>query len=77
MIDRENEYHEDSSLTTKSPNVIKLPLSFEPIACKPLFFDLALNHLDLPSYEDKIDSKSEEQKAGVKGFIKNIFGFGR
>lgn len=78
LTDRMNTYYEDPSLTTKNPNVIKLPLNFEPIPCKPLFFDLALNHLDLPSYEDKIDSKAQEQqKAGVKGFIKNMFGFGK
>jgi len=72
-----DKYYEDASLVTRSPNVIKLPLQFEPVACKPLFFDLALNHLDLPSYEDKIDSKSgDQQKSGVKGFMKNLFGFG-
>jgi signal recognition particle subunit SRP68 len=75
LVDRVNEYYEDTNLATKTPNVIKLPLSFEPVPCKPIFFDLALYHLDLPSYEDKIDSKTDEQKAGVKGFIKNIFGF--
>jgi signal recognition particle subunit SRP68 len=67
-------YFEDSTLASKNPNVIKLPLNFEPIPCKPLFFDLALNHLELPSYEDKIDSKTQQQ-AGVKGFIKGFFGF--
>lgn len=77
LVERMDTYYEDPSLTTKNPNVIKLPLQFEPIPCKPLFFDLALNHLDLPSYEDKIDSKSQDQqKAGVKGYIKNLFGFG-
>lgn len=76
LVERINTYYEDPSLTSKNPNVIKLPLNFEPIPCKPLFFDLALNHLELPSYEDKIDSKNQEQqKAGVKGFIKNMFGF--
>ncbi len=75
MVDRLDKYYEDPSLVTKNPNVIKLPLQFEPVPCKPLFFDLALNHLDLPSYDDKIDSKTE-QKTGVKGFMKNLFGFG-
>lgn len=77
LVDRMDTYYEDPSLTSKNPNVIKLPLSFEPVPCKPIFFDLALNHLELPSYDDKIGGKdSQEPKAGVKGFIKNMFGFG-
>jgi signal recognition particle subunit SRP68 len=69
-------YYEDVNLTTKNPNVVDMGLKFEPIPCKPLFFDLALNHLELPTYEDKIDAKSQQQQqAGVKGFIKGIFGF--
>lgn len=78
LVDRLDTFYDDSSLTTKSPNVIKLPLTFEPIPCKPLFFDVALYQLDLPSYDDKIAPKNQEQqKAGVKGFIKNMFGFGK
>ena len=69
-------YFEDLNLTTKNANVISIPMDFEPIPCKPLFFDLALNHLELPSYEDKIDAKKQTQgQQGVKGFIKGIFGF--
>ena len=75
MNERLDSYYLDPSLSSKTPNLIKLPLSFEPIPCKPLFFDLALNHLELPSYEDKIDAKQQQQQAGVKGFIKGFFGF--
>lgn len=52
----------------------KKEVQLEP--SKPLFFDLALNYVDLPSYDDKIDAKKpQQQQAGVKGFIKGFFGF--
>jgi len=53
-----------------------MPLELEPIPFKPLFFDLALNHIELPNYDDKIDRPTAQQsQQGVKGFIKGIFGF--
>ena len=68
MVDRLELYLEDSNLSTKTPNIVKFPLPYEPIPCKPLFFDLALNHIELPSYEDKIDKKpTAAPAAGVKG----------
>ncbi|CAF0795053.1 unnamed protein product [Brachionus calyciflorus] len=82
LIDRMDIYLEDSSLVSTTPNVARLALNFEPVQCKPLFFDLALNHLDLPNLEDKIEQKQQsqngaqqQQQQGVKGFIKGFFGF--
>ncbi len=80
LSERLDIYFEDNNLLTNNPNILKLPLGYEPIPCKPLFFDLALNHVELPSLDDKIDSKKSNQKqqqgAGVKGLIKGFFGFG-
>lgn len=78
LVDRMDIYFEDNNLLNNNPNVARLALNFEPVQCKPLFFDLALNHVELPSFEDKIDSKKatqQQQQQGVKGFIKGIFGF--
>lgn len=72
LSERLNVYCDDPKAAT---NVIKMGLEFEPIPCKPLFFDLALNYVELPSYDDKIDAKKQAQPAGVKGFIKGFFGF--
>ena len=42
----------------------------EPIPCKPLFFDLAMNHLKMPSLASKLETKKEgDQKAGLGGWI--------
>lgn len=76
LVDRLDIYLEDSSLVSSNPNVTRLALNFEPVQCKPLFFDLALNHLDLPDLDDKIEQKQVQgQQQGVKGFIKGFFGF--
>ncbi|RNA32885.1 signal recognition particle subunit SRP68 [Brachionus plicatilis] len=73
LTDRLDIYLEDSSLCTQA-NVARLALNFEPVQCKPLFFDLALNHLELPNLEDKIEQKQQSQQ-GVKGFFKGFFGY--
>jgi len=77
LCDRLDIYYEDNNLLNKNPNLVRLPLEFEPIPFKPLFFDLALNHVELPNYDDKIDrpTGSQQSQASVKGFIKGIFGF--
>ncbi|XP_030064083.1 signal recognition particle subunit SRP68 [Microcaecilia unicolor] len=62
----------DSSLVTKQANLVQFPPGFQPIPCKPLFFDLALNHVTLPPLEDKVEQKA---KSGLTGYIKGIFGF--
>jgi signal recognition particle subunit SRP68 len=58
---------------------VKIPLDYDPIPCKPLFFDLALNHIELPSLDDKVDKpkQSGQQQQGVKGFFKGLLGFGK
>jgi len=77
-------YFEDPNLLSggqQQPNIVQLPLSYEPVPCKPLFFDLALNQIELPNYDDKIDvAKAKQQQQGtpqgVKGFFKSMLGFG-
>lgn len=76
LTERMDIYFEDNNLLNNQPNLVRIPGTYEPIGCKPLFFDLALNHIELPSLEDKIDSKKPGQKdSGMKGLIKGIFGF--
>ena len=67
-MDRLEQYHEDSGLTSKAPNLTSFPPEFQPVPCKPLFFDLALNHVEFPSLEDR----AEQSKAGggITGLVK-------
>lgn len=78
LFERLNHYLEDPQLNTKNPNVFKLTPDIEPIPCKPLFFDLALNFVEMPSLEDKIDSPSgkKAQQQGISGFVKGFLGWG-
>ncbi|XP_031145397.1 signal recognition particle subunit SRP68 [Sander lucioperca] len=63
----------DPALVGKQPNLVQFPPDFQPIPCKPLFFDLALNHVAFPPLDDKVEQKG---KGGLTGYIKGIFGFG-
>lgn len=78
LFDRLSHYVEDQQLNSKNPNVFKLTPDIEPIPCKPLFFDLALNFVELPSLDDKIDSpvKNKQQQQGISGFVKGFLGWG-
>ncbi|MED6265034.1 signal recognition particle subunit srp68, partial [Characodon lateralis] len=66
-------FHLDKTLVGKHPNLVQFPPEFQTIPCKPLFFDLALNHVVFPPLDDKVEQKG---KGGLTGYIKGIFGFG-
>jgi len=71
---RLDEFVEDPSLTSGSPNVIKVPPTMAPVPCKPLFFDLALNHVSFPSLAENMESK--KSSSGITGFVKGLWGWG-
>lgn len=66
---------EDPSLTSATPNVIKLPPTMMPVPCKPLFFDLALNHVTFPSLAENMESK-KTAATGISGLVKNLWSWG-
>ncbi|KAJ1526690.1 hypothetical protein ONE63_008270 [Megalurothrips usitatus] len=78
LADRLGEYREDPALTSKNPNVYRLPPDMKPVPCKPLFFDLALNWAEFPSLDDKIENaaKKGQANAGLTGFVKGFLGWG-
>ena len=71
---RLDEFVEDPSLTSGSPNVIKVPPTMTPVPCKPLFFDLALNQISFPSLSENMESK--KSASGITGFVKGLWGWG-
>uniref|UniRef100_A0A4W5RLU4 Signal recognition particle subunit SRP68 n=1 Tax=Hucho hucho TaxID=62062 RepID=A0A4W5RLU4_9TELE len=73
LCERLETFHLDPTLVGKQPNLVQFPPDFQPIPCKPLFFDLALNHVAFPPLDDKVEQKG---KGGLTGYIKGIFGFG-
>lgn len=77
LYDRLSHYVEDQQLNSKNPNVFKITPDIEPIPCKPLFFDLALNFVEMPSLDDKVDSPvKKQQQQGISGFVKGFLGWG-
>lgn len=80
LIERMDEYIEDSSLTSKHPYVAQVPPPMTSVPCKPLFFDLALNHIEFPSLDDKVEIKKQTPAAaasgGLTGLVKGLWGWG-
>lgn len=64
---RLDHYVTDPSLTSKKPQVTAFPPDFEPVPCKPLFFDLALNQVQFPSLSHRVEQK---KAAGLAGYFK-------
>lgn len=78
LVERLDEFREDSQVLTKNPNIYKLPPSMEPIPCKPLFFDLACNFLEFPNLDDKTGAAdNKKQGAGITGLVKGFLGWGK
>lgn len=76
LFERLDQYKEDPTLNSRNPNVYKLVPEMEAIPCKPLFFDLALNFIEFPSLEDKIETPGKKSGAGISGFVKGFLGWG-
>lgn len=78
LVDRLEEYREDTQVLTKNPNIYKMPPSMEAIPCKPLFFDLACNFIEFPNLDDKTGAAdSKKQGAGLTGLVKGFLGWGK
>ncbi|CAL1543670.1 unnamed protein product [Lymnaea stagnalis] len=74
LEDRLDEYITEKSLTTKKAILTRFPPEFEPIPCRPLFFDLALNHIEFPSLDDKLEQQKKAVAGGLTGIVKGWLG---
>ncbi|CAH1249687.1 SRP68 [Branchiostoma lanceolatum] len=62
---------QDLVLNDTGANMVTFPPNFQPIPCKPLFFDLALNHVEFPSLQDRL---AEQKKGGgIANMVKGWF----
>lgn len=73
LFERLGQYTEEPILNSKNPNVYKITPEMEAIPCKPLFFDLALNFIEFPSLEEKMESSSNKKVGGFSGLVKGFF----
>ncbi|KAJ1987478.1 signal recognition particle subunit srp68 [Dimargaris cristalligena] len=63
---------------TDVPYLVDFPPRFQPLAYKPMFFDLAGSHIDLPiDLVKKRAGKEESVLGGIKGLLGNFWGSGR
>ena len=74
LVDRLDEYYEDPNLTSGKPNLYPFPPSFQPIPCKPLFFDLAREHVEFPDLEKKVAGPggpggAAGKQGGLSGYL--------
>lgn len=58
-----------TKLASPSPPVslVRLPPDFQAMPCKPMFFDLALNHVQFPSLEEKLVEEGGGRAAAKEG----------
>merc|ERR1712112_571058 len=63
LISRLDHYYEDPGLAKGKASLVTFPPEFAAIPCKPLFYDLALYHVTMPS----LDEKLEKGKSGESG----------
>ncbi|GFT62574.1 signal recognition particle subunit SRP68, partial [Nephila pilipes] len=71
LMERLDEYVEDPTLVSQQPHIAQFPPDFQPIPCKPLFFDLALNQIEFPSLDDHIEQK---KGGGITNFVRGWLG---
>ncbi|XP_057670042.1 signal recognition particle subunit SRP68 [Diorhabda carinulata] len=79
LVERLDEFREETQLLLKNPNLVTLPPAMEPVPAKPFFFDLALNFVEFPDLSEKLDDGKSKQKqgAGISGFVKGLWGWGK
>lgn len=66
-----NSASSSTSSSKTQPNLVPFPPEFQPITCKPIFFDLALNNLEFPSLQHKME---QNKKGNTWG---SWFGWGK
>ena len=80
LEDRLDEFVTDKSLSSKKVSLTRFPPDFSPIPCRPLFFDLALNHIEFPSLDEQLEDKKKAGggsggSGGLTGMVKGMGGW--
>jgi signal recognition particle subunit SRP68 len=68
LIDQLDSY--PSALSQGTLHLVDFPPKFQPVACKPFYFDLAANHI---KYPDALAERTEKASGGIW----KLFGFGK
>ncbi|KAF0294445.1 Signal recognition particle subunit SRP68 [Amphibalanus amphitrite] len=87
LSDRLDEYVDAPEAADR---ICQMPPAMQPVPCKPLFFDLALNHLQFPDVSAEMGARAAAaapaagqtggqaaaQPGGLTGFVKGLWGWG-
>jgi len=63
LLERQNEY--SSGSVEGLHELVALPPQMQPIACKPLLFDIAFDELQMPDLQDRMLTPEEKAKANA------------
>jgi len=69
LIDRLDQYYEDPELIKGKANLVNFPPEFTPIPCKPLFYDVALYHVEMPDLDHKLEKAPAQAGGGLGGWL--------
>jgi len=65
LVSRLDTYYEDPDLVKGKAQLVNFPPEFAAIPCKPLFYDLALYHVAMPSLDAKLDAGKGSEGGGA------------
>ena len=54
--------------------LVEYPPTAQPIACKPIMYDLALNHVKFPDLSKRATQKKQGVLGKTAGFLKSFWG---
>lgn len=75
MIERLDTFIDDPELLSGNSSFVQLPSEYRAIPAKPLFFDLALNHIRFPNLDEEINAnKTQGGQSGLTGMVKGWLG---
>jgi len=77
LVERLDQYYEDPDLVKGKPNLVSFPPEFSPIPCKPLFYDVALYHVEMPSLDHKLETPGAGAGSGGLGGWLGGWGWGK
>jgi len=69
LIDRLDQYYEDPELIKGKANLVNFPPEFTAIPCKPLFYDVALYHVEMPDLDHKLEKAPAQAGGGLGGWL--------
>ncbi|XP_071812998.1 uncharacterized protein [Apostichopus japonicus] len=70
LAERLDQYNPTSRTWPPSPTSPHSHRTFKLSPCKPLFFDIALNHIELPSLDEKLEQTKLAAQGGLGGFLR-------